>query len=233
MSFRFRPKPVAALFTLIGVVILVSLGVWQLQRLDWKTGLIAKIGAGLAQPPTALPASIARPSAWDYRPVTLQGRWSGADQLLIANRTRDGAPGVHVLTPLERLNGPPVIVNRGWAPFGTSADDLPPPVGLVSVAGIARVPAPRGWMVPDNDPGADLWFWTDLGDFETRLGRGVAPVVVEAAQTGETPPIGGITRVSLRNNHLEYAIFWFALALCLSGIFVLRHLERDPDADGK
>jgi surfeit locus 1 family protein len=228
------PRPILwpTLFTALGVAVMLALGTWQVQRLSWKNALIAHIEARMAAPPVPLPAVIADPADWDYRRVTVTGNFRHDRELDLAARVHDGIVGYQIVTPLERADGGAVLVNRGFVP----ADRRDPASraagqvgGTVTVEGIARVPVRRGWMQPDNEPAKNLWFWTDLPAMAQAAGvaGGVAPVIVEAG-AGANPgglPIGGQTHLSLPNDHLQYAITWYALAVVLAVVYGV-HVRR-------
>ena len=144
------------------------------------------------------------------------------------------------MTPLVRRDGPPVLVNRGWVPKDRKEPASRSPgqvAGEVSVDGIARVSQVRtGWlsgMIPDNQPDRNLWFTMDLPAMAAALGLPeVAPLYVEAgpAPNPGTYPLGGQTRVSLPNDHLQYAATWFLLAIALAVIYVVFHRPKTPGA---
>jgi surfeit locus 1 family protein len=212
-------------WVLLGVTLSFGLGLWQLERLEWKRALLAEMDRQLASAPVALPARIDDPAAWNYRPVTLNGVFAHDRTLILMSRIREGKNGVHLLTPLLRDGAPPVIVNRGWVPLDKQDPALRPETliaGPVSVSGIARTPNPRGWMQPDNVPAANQWYWSDLAAMAQAIGLGpLAPVIVEAGPNDDADslPIGGQTRLAIPNDHLEYAITWFSLGLVLLTIF--------------
>jgi surfeit locus 1 family protein len=231
---RFQPGFRATAITLVCLTVLVGLGTWQLERREWKAGLLARIGERIAADPVPLPARVADPGAWDYRRVTVAGRFRHELEMPISARTLDGRIGYHLVTPLEREDGPPVLVDRGWIPV----DRLDPasrpgsrPEGPVHLAGIARVPPPPGWFQPDNRPGDNVWYWIDLDAMAARAGLGAAaPVIVEAGP-GPDPaalPVGGRTRLSVPNNHLQYALTWYGLAAVLIAVYVAFHWRRRP-----
>ncbi|ACJ00986.1 SURF1 family protein [Rhodospirillum centenum] len=229
-----RAKAVAgAVLVLIGIAVLVGLGTWQMQRLAWKTALIDRIETRMAAAPVPLPARPDDPQDWDYRPVLLTGRFDHAHELYLGPRVRAGQPGLHVLTPFVRADGQgTVLVNRGWVPAdgrdpAGRADGLP--AGTVTLAGVARVPPPRGWMQPENRPEENYWFWIDLPAMEAATGAGgLAPLVVEAAAGPDAGvlPVGGQTVVTLRNNHLSYAVTWYGLAVTLAAMYAGSLLRR-------
>lgn len=236
---RFRPSLWMSVSTVLCLAVLVGLGTWQLQRLAWKTELIHRIEMRVGEPPAPLPVAIDDPDAWDYKPVTVTGTLLNDRELFIGPRLAVGPdglnrPGVHVLTPLVRVDGSIVLVDRGFVPTerrdpSTRADGQL--TGPVTVTGIARRPGGRAWLQPDNDPAGNNWFWYDLPAMAMAAGvEGFGPVIVQA---GPEPnpggwPLGGRTIVRLPNNHLSYALTWYGLALTLVGVYVAASFRR-PD----
>jgi surfeit locus 1 family protein len=219
---------------LAALAVLIGLGVWQLKRLQWKEGLIAQIEARSRGAPITLAVAIAIAREGrdpNYYRVRVEGRFHHAqERYLYAQSKSDRTPGWHVITPLETSNGDMVLVDRGFVP-----DALKDPSSrasgeveeVVAVTGIVRSPEIQGIFVPDNEPQANRWFWRDLaGLARSMFPEGtieVAPFFLDAEKS-EVPggwPEGGETRLELPNDHLQYAITWFALALCLLVIYVL------------
>lgn len=231
MRLSFWPT----VFLIPALAVLVGLGVWQMQRLGEKTALIERIEAGLSAAPAPLPADLSDTDPWHYRRVQVEGVFLHEHELFVASRTYRGQVGLNVVTPLRRTDGQVILVNRGWIPpdrrdRATRADGLPE--GTLSISGIARRPAERGWMQPDNDAAANLWFWLDLSAMAEATDVGAVPLlIVEADVEGGTLPVGGQTRLDIPNNHLQYAITWFAFAVILLVIFVLYH--RRPTDTGE
>lgn len=229
----FRPGLWATLFTVPAVLAMLGLGTWQVERLHWKEDLIRRVHERMAAAPVPLPAVIADPDAIDLRPVTVSGRLLHDRALLMLARPRQGLAGYEVVTPLERADGgPPVLVNRGWIPLDRKALRRDGPAGVVTLRGIARVPAAAGWMQPVNVPGAEVWARPDPPVMAAAAGLGVvAPVVVEAlpGQVSGELPAGIEPRIDLPNNHLQYAITWYSLAVTLLVIYALVHRRRRPE----
>lgn len=234
---RFRPGLWMTLAVGVAFAILVTLGTWQWQRLEWKTDLIDRIESRIGSAPVPLPPVIDDPAAWDYRPVTVTGTFLHDRELHLGPRTlSDGGvnrTGVHVLTPLVRADGQgTVLVDRGFVP-----DDLRDPAtraagqvpGEVTVQGIARTPGAPNWMQPENRPDENFWFWTDLPAMAVAAGvADLSPVYIQA---GEAPnpggwPLGGRTVVNIPNNHLSYVVTWYGLALTLVGVWLAASLRR-------
>src|SRR3954471_21624716 len=232
---RFRPGLAATLFTLAAVAIMVGLGTWQVERLAWKNALIERIESGMRAAPVPLPARVENPADWDFRRVSVTGQFLHDHELDLAARSMNGRVGYQIVTPLKRDNGTLVLVNRGWVPLekrdpGSRPEGLP--AGTVTVEGVARVPAERGWMQPDKDPGKNMWVWSELSAMAAQAGADAPlPVVIEA---GNTPnpggfPIGGQTNVNIANNHLQYAFTWYSLAITLIVVYFVFHWRRGSE----
>jgi len=221
--------------TLLGVALLIGLGVWQLQRLQWKEGLIAKVEARTEQKPIPLEKAIALAREGHdlaYTPIVAEGRYHHTLERYLYALSPEGEPGWHVITPLETVKGTMLLVDRGFVP-----DALRDPAtrkqgevsDVVTVTGLARLSEQSNIFVPDNEPDKNQWFSRDLPAMSRSMFPGgtvqVAPFFLEA-KAGEVPggwPQGGQTRITFPNNHLQYAITWFGLAVCLVviyGVFV-------------
>lgn len=231
MSLRFRPALWPTVITLTGLVVLAGLGSWQLVRLDWKQDLITKIESQLDAPVLDLPVTDFDPDTINYRPVRIRGVFHHDKEIYLIAHTKHGGLGYHVITPMERAEGGFVLVNRGWVPM----DGKDPATraggqltGVVDVVGVARSPWDQRAFVPDNDLEKNVWFYGDLAGMAAHLGLSVAPVFVEADGTKNPGgwPQGGQTKVRFTNNHLQYALVWYGLAIALLVIYLLYHLKE-------
>jgi surfeit locus 1 family protein len=229
---RFRPGLAATLFTLVAVAIMVGLGTWQVERLAWKNALIERIESGMRAAPLPLPARVENPAEWDFRRVSVTGRFLHDHEIDLAARSMNGRVGYQIVTPLKRDDGTLVLVNRGWVPLEKRDPASRPeglPTGMVTVEGVARVPAEQGWMQPDNDPAKNMWFWYDIPAMAAQAGGGnPLPVVIEAGDAANPGgfPIGGQTNVNIVNNHLQYAFTWYSFAITLIVIYFVFHWRR-------
>jgi surfeit locus 1 family protein len=233
---RFRPGLWPSLVALAGVLVLLGLGTWQVERMDWKERLIAERQARLAAPPEPLPSDAEDWRPLDFRRVQASGVLRHDLEQLFGAFAIEGRVGHHVLTPLIRPHGAAVLVDRGWVP----ADKAHPAAhragqveGEARITGIARYRENDrpGWFRPDNQPGSGLWFWYDLPALKNALGLELLPVVIEA-DAGASPgdlPIAGQTRIELPNNHLQYAITWYGLAAALAAVYVAFGLRRPEE----
>lgn len=162
------------------------LGTWQVQRLGWKTDLIAKFEDRLVREPLALPPRV-DPDAihdFDFRRVWARGRYRHDQEMLIGPRMRDGEDGYMVVTPLERLDegdGSTVLVNRGWISkkyrrqATRSPDTLPR--GEVVVEGLLREPWKKNMFTPENRPDIGEFYFPDVKQMAALTGS--QPVWVE------------------------------------------------------
>ena len=217
--------------TLVGLAVLIGLGVWQLQRLQWKEGVIARVEARTTRVPLSREqvteyAREGRNS--NYYPVRIMGRFHHTRERYFYAFSLDGQPGWHVITPLEMVDGNVVLIDRGFVPDSLrdpSTRALGQTEEVVTVTGFVRMPEEAGIFIPDNDPDTNQWFSRDLSAMAVSMFPGgtvqVSPFFVEA-KASEVPggwPQGGQTRLELANKHLQYALIWFGLALCLAVIY--------------
>jgi surfeit locus 1 family protein len=225
--------------TALALAVLVGLGTWQVQRLHWKEGLIARIEARANAAPVGIEEALGR---WretgdiEYLRVAIAGRFRHAGELHLYAIGASGEPGWRIVTPFETLAGPIVLVDRGFVPDALKAASTRAAgqiEGQVTVVGLARAPGEQGLFSPDNEVERNIWFWRDLkGMGVTSLDAGeqarVAPFFIEA-ETGVLPggwPRGGATRLVLPNRHLEYALTWYGLAAALLAVYTSFLLSR-------
>ena len=240
----WRDLVAPGLASLIALAILLGLGTWQIERKTWKEELIARIVRQTKAEPVAPP----EPGTWDpgrdeFRHVRVSGRFDNDREALVHGLAAGETPGralqgYYVITPFQRADGGVVLINRGFVPTELKAqadrrDGLIE--GPTTVTGILRASEARGMFVPEADPVRGEWFTRDIASIAAA--RGVAdpaPYLIEAdAVPGQTTwPRGGQLKVDLPNNHLQYAFTWFALALCLIGVFGMFAYRRLNDSDG-
>ncbi|MFT3977930.1 MAG: SURF1 family protein [Sphingomonas bacterium] len=204
----------AKLLTIAAVLLLVALGVWQLERLRWKEALIARVEAKLAAPPVAAPpASHHATDADTYTRVTARGRWVSGRDAYVQAVTELGS-GYWVMTPLDTPGGR-ILVNRGFVPADRRGR-APAAEGDAAVTGLMRLTEPHGGFLRANDPAGDRWYSRDTAAIAAARGLGkVADWFIDrngGGASGAGWPRGGLTVVAFRNSHLSYALTWFAMA---------------------
>jgi surfeit locus 1 family protein len=195
---------------LLAVAGFVALGVWQLQRREWKHALMAEIAARIHAAPVEAPDPSVDVAQDAYLRVQVRGVFrSGADTLVQAVTSEGG--GFWVMTPLVTDRGFTVLVNRGFVPPEGRAGTV---AGEVMVSGLLRVSEPGGGFLRANAPGEGRWYSRDVAAIAQARGLSdVAPYFIDADRgPGGDWPMGGLTVVALPDNHLVYALTWFGLA---------------------
>ena len=210
-----------AALALVSFAVLIALGSWQLDRSEWKRALIAERQAMLVQPPVILTGDAVDAKAASFRRVSLTGTFLHNKERRIGPRSWRGRPGWYVVTPLRLHRGRIVLVNRGWVPENRKdprTRKLGQVSGRVTIAGIVGRPSKPGWFTPDNAPAKEQWLRVDPAALAKHLGlSGVALywVIAGPAPNPGGLPVGGQGIASPPNNHLQYALTWYALALVL------------------
>ncbi|MGQ0664728.1 MAG: SURF1 family protein [Pseudomonadota bacterium] len=228
----FRPELVPTLIAVPAILALLGLGTWQWARLVEKNAINALRLERMSGPAIPVPASGEVAADVEFRLVAVTGVFLHDRELKLHARSRRGNAGYHVVTPLVREHGPPVLISRGWVPYERKDAASRPQgqaAGPVTVEGVLRRDSRRGWLAPDNAPARNEWFWYDLPEMAGAAGvAGLAPYYIEA---GPAPnpggfPLGGQTVMRLPNDHLEYALTWYALAVAMAVIYIVYHRRR-------
>ena len=226
--FLLRPKWIGFhVLVVAGIVALVSLGFWQLRRLDERRDFNARVEARTEVPPTPLDEVLASgpPDEIEWRTVTVIGRYLPDEQFVIVNRSQGGRAGDNVATPLDLGDGRTLIVNRGFVPL--SVDVPPAPAGTVDVVGrVRQSQARRTGQLSDPTEGELTEVQRlDIPRLEGQLPGDVVPVYVDllASQPAEAPGLPDrVQRPPLDEGpHLSYAVQWFIFAICVAIGWVL------------
>ena len=243
-SHRPRRHGLVSVLALAVFAVLIALGTWQVQRLAWKEALIETIAERIASPPRPLSEieALAAAQAGDveYWPVEATGTFRHeAESHFFA--TWQGQSGFFVYTPLELADGRFVFVNRGFVPFDRKDPAMRSEgqiAGPTNIDGLARdtLAEKPSAIVPDNDPGKNIFYWKDIAAMTARAGLApetdVLPFFIDIGENAVPGglPVGGVTIVDLPNNHLGYAVTWFGLAAALLGVFVML-IWRKPESN--
>jgi surfeit locus 1 family protein len=224
-----------ALFALVAIAVFIGLGTWQIQRKAWKEALIERLEQRLSAPPIDLPPrerwAKLDPANDEFRRVKFSAVFvQGAEALVYTSgsalRSDVLGSGYWVFAAARLAGGGLVVVNRGFVPEGRQ--DAPTREARVSpspaeLLGVMRWPESRTVFSPNHDPGRNLWFVRDPAAIAAAKGWGdVAPfyVELESPQPPSGLPRPGPLKPNLRNDHLQYAITWYGLALVVAGMFV-------------
>jgi surfeit locus 1 family protein len=217
------------------ILVLSGLGIWQLDRKTWKENLITTLNARLGSAPKDLPprASWARlrEDSEEFRRVAFPAEFLDGEEALVYTagsslRPDVKGPGYWVFAPARLAGGSIILINRGFV-----SDDRKDPAtrvegaphGIVDLVGVMRWPEKRNSFTPPDDPDKGLWYLRDSNSIAAaKKWATAAPFYIdqeEPAPTGGFPKPGKL-EVHLTDNHLQYAITWFGLALALAGVYV-------------
>lgn len=148
----------------------------------------------------------------EYRKVMLTGKFLYDHTFHLIGRQQGMDVGYYMVTPLVLDDdGRIILVNRGFSPVGKESK----PEGLIRVEGVLRAPRVKHGFVPENMPEKNVWTYEDLDKISDIIGQKPLPLVVEATGKMEKDvfPIPNEAKIIFRNDHLGYAITWYALAL--------------------
>lgn len=228
-SWRFRPVLTAC--AVLGVLVLLGLGTWQVYRLQWKQALIERTERLAASEPAPL---IGGGPHEPYAPVWATGGFV-TDRVLHVSGSWGGRPGYYVFQPFRPdLGRRLVLVNRGFVPAAQRARTYPLPdaerlTGLYREfergSTFAAPPDPDGMTAYDRTGETLTRPFRDLVGGMTPAQEGFAPYYLDSTLATELPR-GGTTRLDFSNRHLGYAITWYGLAAGLVAIFLL--MSRKP-----
>tara|TARA_R110002094_G_scaffold221475_1_gene196294 strand:- start:640 stop:1314 length:675 start_codon:yes stop_codon:yes gene_type:complete len=210
-----------------GAAILVSLGIWQVQRLAWKQGVIADINARIVAAPVALPDN-PDPATDAYLPVSATGIL-GTQVLRVLVSQKDVGPGYRIISALNTPDAT-VMVDRGFMPVGSGREGaLPDPVTLT---GNLQWPNETDKFTPAPDMANNIWFARDVDAMAAALGA--KPILIVARdvsfEDGDVTPFP-VDTARIPNDHLQYAITWFSLALIWLAMSVYFLRRRAPKSE--
>jgi surfeit locus 1 family protein len=216
-------------FGLIGAAILIGLGTWQLQRLDWKQGVLADIDSRITASPVAVPAT-PYPATDKYLPVQAQGTiLPGEAHVLVS--IKDVGPGYRIIAPYELADGRRILLDRGFV--RDAAKNNTRTTGPISVTGNLHWPDEVDSYTPAPDLAGNTWFARDVPALAQALGTD--PVLLIARTISEPNPSVTplpVDSAGIPNDHLQYAITWFSLAAIWLAMtfFFMRSMRSKPES---
>lgn len=196
------------LFGVVGCAVLISLGVWQVQRMEWKAALLAEINEKIGADPVAL---MAVPDALTdkYRPVFVEGSFTGKFVEVLAGQVGT-SPGVEIIEAFETNEGRRILIDRGF--LLESDRTVPRPAHSGRVVGDLHWPMEADSYTPPPDPKTGLWFARDVPAMARSLNT-EATFIVAREPTGDAITPVPVDTSSIPNDHWGYAITWFLLAV--------------------
>lgn len=240
MSGFVRPKPIPFILSFGGILFMLTLGVWQLDRLAWKEDLIARIDTAAKEAPlTQLPSTPEALQDKHFYSVELTGYYMNQPEFDIAARYFNSKLGYSILTPFIIDEGPDtgkiVLVNRGWIPAALK-DDASARKAItdekITIRGRIRLSNERNRFTPQNQPERNVWFGRDVADMAAFSQLQFEPLTLDitGVQDPAILPVPSDETVQLRNDHLGYAITWFGIGIGMLVITLLYHRKPKDDA---
>lgn len=210
MTRMRTPLLFSLLFGLLGAAILIWLGVWQLQRLEWKQDILSNIERRIAAEPVALPEQ-PDPAADRFLPVVAAGTVFGEEIHVLVSQKNIGA-GYRVIAVFETDTGRRILLDRGFIKVDQKAADRP--TGAAEVIGNLHWPDEKGSFIPEPDLKAEIWFARDVDAMAAHLNTEALLLVARETSIDNDPvaPLP-VDTVGIPNDHLQYALTWFSLAL--------------------
>ncbi|WP_439154713.1 SURF1 family protein [Yoonia sp.] len=213
----------------VGCGVLISLGVWQVQRLAWKEDILEGINARLAAPPVSVPLA-GHEADDEYRRVTLAGTPTGEELHVLVSGTAAGT-GYRVISKFLLENGAVIMIDLGLLPL--DAKDADPVTAFMQVNGTLLWPDDQNSGTPAPDLEKNIWFARDVDTMAQVLST--RPLMVVATDTTPADPRLiplPVNTADIKNDHLEYAITWFLLALvwAIMTVFLIFRTTRPKDA---
>lgn len=208
----------ALVLGIAGCAVLVALGVWQVQRLAWKEGVLAAIEARIGAVPVAIPAA-PDPDRDRYLAVTAEGAFLPEEIHVLASRKQGGA-GYRLISVFRTADGRRLLADRGFMPLEDK--DLARPETPATIIGNLHWPEEVDRFTPPPDTVRGIWFARDVPAMAAALGAEPVLVVLsgtsEAAAPAQAFPVD---TASIPNDHLGYAVTWFGLAAVWAGMTML------------
>ena len=222
VNLKLKRAYLFQLFVIIFVTIFCALGTWQLYRLQWKLELISEITFGLDSSPIEYSNSIKK----NYQRVSAKGKFNFDKQIYLYSLNDNGKPGYDVITPFRTNKNENVLVNRGWIKkefknnpiINKNIEDEQKIIGL-----LRKIYKPNIFK-PDNDLKNNIWFSINLEDLKVNSGERFNEFVIFLEDNQAKTPIPRKISIDVPNNHLKYAITWYAISISI--IFYYLYFRR-------
>jgi surfeit locus 1 family protein len=233
---KLRPVKWPTIIMLPIVLFSLSLSYWQMERRAWKRDLLDRIATNQAAAPITLDELLkGDPLRFEYGRVRVSGSFLHDKEFHLAARSLKNKVGMQIVTPLRTDNGAIVLFDRGWIPSEQKEPQKRAQgqiSGKVDLVGIVRRNQVRRQFAPENQPALNVWFHVDVPVMRQMAGGQPDPALdsffldADAAPNPGGIPVGGQTRLDIPNDHLQYAITWFLIALAGAGVYLAYHWEN-------
>ena len=204
-----KHKFLFSVFVIFFILVFVSLGTWQIIRLNWKNNLIFDIENSLKNPPVEL----SNINLENYLRVKTSGNIDFEKQIYLYNLNENGTPGFEVINPLS-VNQKNYLINRGWIPFEKKGMQEINEFDEKNIVGTLKLQGRKNIFKPDNDIEKNYWFSLDREDIMKFTGKEFSKYIIYLNGDYKFPKPKKIT-ANISNNHKKYAITWFSLAISI------------------
>ena len=210
MKYKF----LFSVFVFFFIFVFLSLGTWQIIRLNWKLDLITQINNSLAKEPVSLTQAEKK----NYLKIKTSGKIDFNKQIYLYNLNQEGKPGFEVLNPIL-INEENYLINRGWIPFEKKDTSEINKINQEEITGILKIQNKANYFKPANDIEGNYWFTLNRDDIFEYTGKSFSQYIIYLSGDYKIPlPIKISADIS--NNHKKYAITWFSLAISILLIYL-------------
>ena len=202
-------------FNIIGLLILVSLGTWQLERLQWKERYINKIVTQMSLPAIYINSNnILKLDNLRYRKIKISGHYLYDKKITIHSKVYNKIVGKHLVVPFKTNFGY-ILVNRGFVP-NNKKFNIEKNTNRIEISGIINLVNKKSYFTPDNDIQNNNWYYINIQDYKEYSKLNLLDFyIIEENNSFEVIPIGSQYNIDIPNDHLQYAFTWFSLAIVL------------------
>lgn len=240
---KFAPGWVLTTCVAMALAILLWLGFWQLDRLEQKTHLIASIEASLTATPIALPEDLTTIADYEYKRVLIIAKTAEASNACVFGRNSKGEVGLFYMVPVVLEDGQIIFINFDWESEKIAKENrseinlgarLCPSLdsyGLdLMINGVVRLSSKGNMVTPEPDLENAIWYNADVISMGKALKlASTAPFFLDAIiieDSADKTPRESLMQLNLPNDHLQYAITWFGLAIVLIGVYLAFGMQR-------
>ena len=210
VNFLFlKHKFLFSVFVIFFILVFISLGSWQIIRLNWKNNLILEIENSLKNPPVELSKS----NQENYLKIKTSGLIDFDKQIYLYNLNDNGTPGFEVINPIL-VNNENYLINRGWIPFEKKNSKEINFFDENNIIGTLKLQGKKNIFKPENDIKDNYWFSLNREDITKFTGKEFSKYLIYLDGNYQSPKPKKIT-ANISNNHKKYAITWFSLAISI------------------
>ena len=209
-----KNKFLFSVFVYFIILVLLSLGCWQLYRLNWKLNLIQEIENSLKNDPIEL----SKANEKNFLRIQTSGEIDFDKQIYLYNLNDNGKPGFEVVNPIL-INDKNYLINRGWIPFNQKDQPEINLVDEIKIIGTLKLQSKASTFKPENDIEKNYWFTLDRDDVFKYTGKNFSNFIIYLNGDYNIPKPKDIT-ANISNNHKKYAITWFSMAISILLIYL-------------